>query len=125
MISATFFKCDSGGHTRDSDMNYQLAKKGNNINTHDETQKYFNHKISVVIALALVIALSYFCDCLNLKCDLTYVYVVCVHVHVIHSFFCAFLPFIHMLNCVNRLLTSMMKILRKLIISVYIRMGRI
>lgn len=69
MISATFFKCDSGGHTRDSDMNYQLAKKGNNINTHDETQKYFNHKISVVIALALVIALSYFCDCLNLKCD--------------------------------------------------------
>lgn len=31
IISATLLECDSGGHTRDSDMNYQLKRKGSNM----------------------------------------------------------------------------------------------
>ena len=128
MISATFFQRDSGGHTWDSDMNYQLAKKGNNIKTHFENQKYLNHKISVVIALALVIALSYFCDCLNLKCDCNIcVCCVCTCTCNTQLFLCilAFHTHVKLREQTFGKSPSMMKRLRKLIISVYIRMGRI
>lgn len=53
MISATLLQRDSGGHTRDSNMNNQLANKGNNKNTKSELLKYYcpiaqmNHRISV------------------------------------------------------------------------------